>query len=178
MWGRIDECVPVCLCIYESCGRRRKRGSSQAQLGKLNQGVGRLCPFPFSAGCSEPTFQIYPQLPPPCQLGPLPSECPFPQAAQRVGGGGLLPIPPGPGPTPSRSLGPPDTGAGGGWWWGEALKAGDCLEELGDRAPIVPAPEPPQWSSLAQRGFDNGQVISMQSQPLSPLPVPQPRGGK
>lgn len=57
------------------------------------------------------------------------------------------------------------------------MKAGDCLGELRDRAPIVPAPEPPQWSSLAQRGFDNGQPISMQSQPLSPLPVPQPRGG-
>lgn len=48
---------------------------------------------------------------------------------------------------------------------------------VGDRAPIVPAPEPPQWSSLAQRGFDNGQNISMQSQPLNPLPVPQPRAG-
>lgn len=29
----------------------------------------------------------------------------------------------------------------------------------------------------AQRGFDNGQDISIQSQPLGPLPVPQPRGG-
>lgn len=28
-------------------------------------------------------------------------------------------------------------GAGEGWW-GEALKAGDCLGELGDRAPLCP----------------------------------------
>lgn len=49
------------------------------------------------------------------------------------------------------------SGPSGHWGGlGEALKAGDCLGELGDRAPIVPAPEPPQWSSLAQKGFDNG----------------------
>lgn len=60
---------------------------------------------------------------------------------------------------------------------GEALKAGDCSGELGDRAPIVPAPEPPQWSSRAQKGFDNGPGISMQGQPLGPLPVPEPGEG-
>ena len=41
----------------------------------------------------------------------------------------------------------------------------------------MPAPEPLQWSSRAQKGFDNGQGISMQGQPLGPLPVPQPGEG-
>lgn len=114
-----------------------------------------------------PSFALHSQ---PCQM-PISPACP-----RR--GGVILPTysPPNHGSTPPCSLGSLDTGAGEGWW-GEALKAGDCLGELGDRAPIVPAPEPPQWSSLTQRGFDNGPDISMQNQPLSPLTVPQPRGG-
>lgn len=127
-------------------------------------------------GLKEPAFQLHAQTAPAAASKAYPILCPPQSAALSNAHLTTLPILPGPGPTPPCSLGPPDTGAVGGWW-GEALKAGDCLGELGDRAPIVPAPEPPQWSSLAQRGFDNGQDISMQSQPLIPLPVPQPRGG-
>lgn len=132
----------------------------------------------FCYGPPRSAFQLPPQTAPTPVVQALPStvipvRCPSPQPVQS--GGVVLPTYPSPS-TPSCSLGTLDTGAGKGWW-GEALKAGDCLGELGDRAPIVPAQEPPQWSSLTQRGFDNGQNISMQSQPLGPLTVPQPRGG-
>lgn len=129
---------------------------------------------PHSSSLHRPPPPLWSKLCPPqsalsnAHLPSLPKE-----------GGVILPTyspPPNHGSTPPCSLGSLDTGAGEGWW-GEALKAGDCLGELGDRAPIVPAPEPPQWSSLTQRGFDNGPDISMQNQPLSPLTVPQPRGG-
>lgn len=116
--------------------------------------------------------------PAPCKSGPLPASGPSPQPARGGGGEGSPPAhPPWLWPHSPKLAGP--SGHWGGWGWerGEALKAGDCLGELGDRAPIVPYPEAPQWSSGAQRGFDNGQDISIQSQPLGPLPVPQPRGG-
>lgn len=188
VWGRIDECMPVCLCIYEPRGVlwwEEERWQPQAQAGHMEPRSGQALSAPSPSQASQNLHSNSPtDCPCPCEprASPLcvpsaacPVKCPSPQPAQRVGG-----LPPAHPPWP-RAHSPVLSGPSGHWGKGgvvgEALKAGDCLGELGDRAPIVPAPEPPQWSSLAQRGFDNGQDISMQSQPLSPLPVPQPRGG-
>lgn len=179
--------MSVCLCVSAYMSRvsmswdKEGPGQSLVQAGRIG-GMGRLCVPLFCLGSHRPAFQLQPRTTPTPVVQALPStvspvKCPSPQPAQ---GGGVSYCPhtppPNHGSTPPCSLGSLDTGAGEGWW-GEALKAGDCLGELGDRAPIVPAPEPPQWSSLTQRGFDNGPDISMQNQPLSPLTVPQPRGG-
>lgn len=172
--GPHSERVPVCLCIYELRGGRRRRRAALSRGGRAcgaEEWAGCECPFPF-AGLTKPAFQGHPQTAPsPCEPGPVPARAHLPGLPRERRS--PPPIPPWPW-AHSPALARPSGHCGG---WGEALKAGDCLGELRDRAPIVPAPEPPQWSSRAQRGFDNGQDISMQSQPLGPLPVLQPRGG-
>lgn len=134
-------------------------------------------PLPL-AGLMEPEFQVGPQTARPRPTGSRGHSLPGAHLPSLPREGGFASCPsPWPWAHSPALTGP--SGHWGGWgWWGEALKAGDCLGELRDRAPIVPAPEPPQWSSRAQRGFDNGQDISMQGQPLGLLPVPQPRGGR
>lgn len=180
MWGRIQERAPVCLCIYEPCGGRGRRGGQPpaAVAEPVEPRSGQAaCPFPWPASWNLNSKSVH-RLPGPAPLGAGATPCRVPISPACPEKGGSPPAHhPGLGLIPPPSLGPLDTGVGGGGG-GEALKAGDCLGELGDRAPIVPAPEPPQWSSRAQRGFDNGQDISMQGQPLGPLPVPQPRGGR
>lgn len=179
VWGCRDDCVPVCLRIYEPRGGGAQAGSRRPRLGMWNGGVGAVS-TPSSLLTSRnlhstPSADRTP-IPTPWELG-LSPPVPISLACSRGVWGGSPPAHP---PWPrahSPALSWPSGHSGGrGWQWGEALKAGDCLGELRDRAPIVPAPEPPQWSSAAQRGFDNGQAISMHSQPLGPLPVPQPRG--
>lgn len=116
VWGCIDECVPVCLCIYEPWGGGAEAGSHGPKLGMWNRGVGAVStPSPLLASQnlhSSSIHRLHPSSPPPVSWGlsppvPISPACPW-------RGGRLLPIPPGPGPTPPRSLGPPDTGAGGG----------------------------------------------------------------
>ena len=182
MWGRIQDRAPVCLCIYEARGGRARKGGQPpaAVAGHVEPRSGQAaCPFPW-AGLMEPEFQVRPQTARPRPPGSRGHSLPgahLPSLPREWGGGvASCPSPLALGSFPPLT-GPSGHWGGWGWWWGEALKAGDCLGELRDRAPIVPAPEPPQWSSRAQRGFDNGQDISMQGQPLGPLPVPQPRGG-
>lgn len=176
----MQERAPVCLCIYEPRGGRGRRGGQPpaAVPGHVEPRSGQAaCPFPW-AGLMEPEFQVGPETAGPRPLGAGATPCRVPISPACPGKGGSPPAhPPRPWAHSPALTGPSGHWGGWGWGWGEALKAGDCLGELGDRAPIVPAPEPPQWSSRAQRGFDNGQDISMQGQPLGPLPVPQPRGG-
>lgn len=173
--------MSVCLCVLAYMSpRRRSRGGSRSPgraCGTQEWVLGAPLPlrWPYrtpipalSTDCT-PTPSVSRDLSP-----PVPISLAWPGTGQW--GVASYPSPLAPGPLP-RALLALRTRGGWGWGWGEALKAGDCLGELRDRAPIVPAPEPPQWSSAAQRGFDNGQPISMQSLPLSPLPVPQPRGG-
>jgi hypothetical protein len=178
VWDCIDECVPMCLRIDEpKCVSAVGGGGGWAATGPVwanRRRCGQAVRAPAPIRPHRPAFQLPSQTAPALesQAGPLHSQScqmPISPACPGSGGGGQLPCP---SPWPWAhspvlcSLSPPDTRAGRGWW-GEALKAGDCLGELRDRAPIVPAPGPPQWSSLAQRGFDNGQDIGMQSQPRS-----------
>lgn len=181
--GAAYKSVRLCVSAYMSLvvGEGGKAGSHQPRwLGMWSQGVGRLrAPSPGPASWNLNSKSVH-RLPGPAPLGAGATPCrvPISPACPGKGEGGLPPAhPPWPWAHSPALTGPSGHWGGWGWWWGEALKAGDCLGELGDRAPIVPAPEPPQWSSRAQRGFDNGQDISMQGQPLGPLPVPQPRGG-
>lgn len=120
VWGRMHERVPVCLCIYEPRGGRRRRGGKAraAAAGHVEPRSGQAeCPFPL-AGLTEPAFQVHPQTappPPPVSRGLSRPWAHLPSLPGEEGGRGrLLPIPPGSGPTPPSSLGPPDTGAGGG----------------------------------------------------------------
>lgn len=138
--------MSVCLCVsaYMSHVSMRwdKKGAerSPVQAGHIEGSTGRLC-VPFSVmGLTDLHSNSLHRPPPPLYRSRL---C-LPQSAlsnahltSRSKGRVsycLHTHPPYPGSTPPCSL---DTGAGEGWW-GEALKAGDCLGELGDRAPLCP----------------------------------------
>lgn len=83
VWGCIDECVPVCLCIYESYSCWGRRGGSQVQLGKLSRGGGRLCPF------SSPTS--FTSCPCPASWGLSPPCAHFPSLPKRREGASCPP---------------------------------------------------------------------------------------
>lgn len=88
VWGCIDECVPVCLCIYESCGGWRGRGTARPSWarGTEERGAGRLRPFssPPLAAQNLRASSIH-KLPLPCQLGLSPPSAHFPSLGVGVG---------------------------------------------------------------------------------------------
>lgn len=109
VWGRIDEWVPVCLCIYEP------RGAGRGPAAAVGPGwacgtedwegwEGWECPFPTAAFQHLHSSSIHRQ--PTRELGRSP-PAPSSWQAQAVGS-------PWPWAPPPCSLSPPDTGAGGG----------------------------------------------------------------